>query len=304
MEDPAANEFQRPVIEPIFIGSSGLRTGWRLLLYVAAFYFLTYAVLFLSSPLISLIPETRLQKYYLLLIEDCIQFVAAVIPAIAMARLEQRLFFDYGLPFRQAFGRNFWLGALWGTASLTVLLVLMRVVGVFNFGSVVAHGMSALKFAVFWGALFLVVAFYEEFITRGYTQFTLTQGIGFWPAAVVLSVIFGAFHLLNPGENWHGALGAGAIGLFWCFTLRRTGTLWFGIGMHAAWDWCETFLYAVPDSGIIGPGHFLKSTFHGSPWLTGGSVGPEASVLLFVVIAAMWALFNCFYPEIKYKTSQ
>lgn len=283
------------------MGSSGLRPGWRLLLYVAGFYFLTYAALFISSPLISLIPETRAQKYYLLLVEDCVQFVAAVIPAIAMARLEQRSFFDYGLPARQTFGKNFWLGALWGVASLTMLLGVMRAVGVFYFGGVAIHGMRVFKFAVFWGVLFLAVAFYEEFITRGYTQFTLTDGIGFWPAAVVLSVMFGAFHLLNPGENWHGALGAGVIGLFWCFTLRRTGNLWFGIGMHAAWDWSETFLYAVPDSGIRGPGHFLNSTFQGSPWFTGGSVGPEASVLLFVVIGAMWIVFDRLYPEVKYS---
>jgi hypothetical protein len=156
-----------------------------------------------------------------------------------------------------------------------------------------------LKFAAFWAVLFLVVGLFEEFVTRGYTQFTLTQGIGFWPAAILLSAAFGAIHLGNQGEGWIGALGAACIGLFFCLTLRRTGTLWFAVGMHASWDWGETFFYSVPDSGLIAPGHLLKSSFHGSRWLTGGSVGPEGSVLLVLIIAVLWITFDRLYPEVK-----
>jgi hypothetical protein len=45
------------------------------------------------------------------------------------------------------------------------------------------------------------------------------------------------------------------------------------------------------------PGHLLNSSFHGSRWLTGGSVGPEGSVLVFVVIAAAWLLFDRLYAR-------
>ena len=71
-----------------------------------------------------------------------------------------------------------------------------------------------MKFAVFWAAFFLIVGFYEEFFTRGYTQFTLTQAVGFWPAAILFSASFGALHLENPGESWVGILGAVADWLF------------------------------------------------------------------------------------------
>lgn len=311
MEQPAENRppagsatnltRPQPLMDSVFIGPAGLRAGWRLLVYVSAFYFLTYAISFLASPLFDLIPDGRMHDFYVLLIGDCIEFAAALLPALALARLEDRPFSAYGLPPNRAFGRNFWIGVVWGIAALTVLLAIMRAFGNFYFGTFAVHGMRTMKFAAFWGVVFLSVAFYEEFYTRGYTQFTLTDGIGFWPAAVVLSAIFGSSHLLNPGENWHGALGAGLIGFFWCFTLHRTGTLWFGIGMHAGWDWSETFLYAVPDSGIVGPGHLLKSSFHGSHWLTGGSVGPEGSVFLFIVLAGLWLLFDRLYPEVKYN---
>src|SRR5260221_14545857 len=81
-----------------------------------------------------------------------------------------------------------------------------------------------------------------------------------------------------------GLLAAGVIGLFFCLTLRRTGSLWFAVGFHAAWDWGETFVYSVPDSGTIFPGHLLKSSFHGPRWLTGGSVVVASSPLRFPVM--------------------
>ena len=289
-----------PLQHSILIGPSGLRAGWRLAIYFASFYFLTYATSFIIAPLLMRLPDNRLQTPYLLLIEDCIGLFAATLPAVFLGRLEQRPFSAYGLPPVRAFGKNFWIGTVWGLASLTLLLGAMRALGVFYFGGIAVHGVRLLKFAAFWGLLFLVVALYEEFLSRGYTQFTLAEGIGFWPAALLISMVFGGSHLSNPGESWAGAAGAGLIGLFWCFTLRRTGSLWFGIGMHAAWDWGESFLYAVPDSGIVVPGHLFKSSFHGPDWLTGGPVGPEGSVLLIILVAGLWAVFNWMYPEVKY----
>ena len=91
-----------------------------------------------------------------------------------------------------------------------------------------------------------------------------------------------------------------AIGFFFCLTLRRTGDLWWAVGFHMAWDWGESFLYSVPDSGTLLPRHLLNSSFQGPDWLTGGSVGPEGSYLVFVVIGALWVLFDRTYPKVKY----
>jgi hypothetical protein len=226
--------------------------------------------------------------------------VIAIVPALFMCRLEHRPFGAYGLPRQSAVGKNFWAGALWGLLAISGLLLVMRVAGVFFFGGFALHGVRILKFAGFWGSMFLIVGFREEFLFRGYSLFTLTDGIGFWPAAFLLSSFFGYVHSGNPGESWVGLLGVVVIGLFFCFTVRRTGNLWFAVGMHAAWDWSETFLYSVPDSGLVLPGHLMNPTFHGSRWLTGGSVGPEGSVLLLVVIAVLWVVFDRMYPRVNY----
>ena len=182
------------------------------------------------------------------------------------------------------------------------MLLALHGANAFDFGGLALHGVRVLKFAVFWGAFFLMVGFYEEFLTRGYTQYTLTQVVGFWPAAVLLSAGFGVLHLENPGESWVGILGAVLIGFFFCLTLRRTGNLWFAIGFHTSWDWAESYFYSVPDSGGMAPGHLLHSSFHGPNWLTGGSVGPEGSVFLFALLVLLWVVFDRVYPEVKYPT--
>ena len=230
-----------------------------------------------------------------LMLEEFAVLLAAVVPALLLARVEKRPWGVYGLPAREAFGKLFWVGALWGFASITLVLAAMYGVRVFDLGHLAMHGGRIVKFAAFWGVFFLLVGFFEDFLFRGYSQFALTRAIGFWPAALLLSCLFGWTHRGNEGEQWMGLLAAAAIGLFFCLTLRRTGSLWFAVGFHAAWDWGETFVYSVPDSGTIFPGHLLKLSFHGPRWLTGGSVGPEGSVLCFVVIAVVGLVFSKLY---------
>lgn len=291
-----------PVLHSIFIGRDGLRAGWRFAIYLALFFAILTAIAFAIKPLLPLRPH-QTPPIWVFLVGEIESLVAAVIPALFLARYERRTFGAYGLPRQGAFGGNFWFGVIWGICAISVLLIAMRGFHIFYFGGLAQHGVRILKFGVFWAVLFLIVGFFEEFVTRGYTQFTLAQGIGFWPAALLLSFAFGALHfpqeyaLGDKWGAWAGALAAGCIGLFWCLTLRRTGNLWFAVGMHTSWDWAESFLYSVPDSGTQAPGHLLKSSFHGRTWLTGGPVGPEASVLVFVLIAVMWVVFDRMHPE-------
>jgi len=86
------------------------------------------------------------------------------------------------------------------------------------------------------------------------------------------------------------------ISMFFCLTLRRTGSLWFAVGLHAAWDYGETFIFSSPDSGTVAPGTLLRSTFHGPNWLTGGTIGPEGSVIGVLVVLLGMLLYAWLYP--------
>jgi uncharacterized protein len=278
----------------VFVGSDGLYAGTRWLIYLALAWFVFRAEGWLAYSL-------DLSTIWRSGIAEGSMMVAAILPGFVMAKMEGRPFGDFGLPARRAFGRNFWVGMLWGIASLTVLMLVLRATGVFSFGSLALHGGRIVKFALYYAVFFLLTGLFEEFLLRGYSQWVLTKGMRFWPAAALLSVSFGALHGSNPGEAKIGLVAVVAIGFFFCLTLRRTGDLWWAVGFHMSWDWGESYLYSVPDSGTMAPGHLLNSSFHGPAWLTGGSVGPEGSYLVFVVLAALWVLFDRVYPEVKYR---
>ncbi|MGC1450335.1 MAG: type II CAAX endopeptidase family protein [Candidatus Sulfotelmatobacter sp.] len=278
----------------LFLGPEGLRPGWGCAFYLVTFHFLQKAAVDLAS-----LRDFGASNLWSMMLSELGSLVSAVIPAVVLARIERRPWKAYGLPGAQAFGRLFWLGSLWGFAAISLLMVVLYGLHAYAFGNAALHGARLARFAAFWGVFFLLVGLFEEFCLRGYLQFTLARGIGFWPAALVLSCAFGLIHLENGGEQWNGLLAAASIGFFFCLTLRRTGNLWFAVGFHAAWDWGETFFYSVPDSGSVWPGHLLSSSLHGPGWLSGGTVGPEGSVLCFVVMALTWIAFDRMYPSAK-----
>jgi membrane protease YdiL (CAAX protease family) len=277
--------------DTLFFGPDGLRPGWGLAAYAVMFFTLQRIAVTLAWS--RDLGDSGLWSMFL---EELGNFIAAVVPSVLLAKIERRPWGCYGLPLRRAFGWRFWTGCVWGFAAISLLMLALYALHCFSFGHIVLHGMRLARFAMFWGAMFVLVGLFEDFWLRGYSLFTLARGIGFWPAALALSCAFGLIHLRNEGEHWQGLLAAGFIGLFFCLTLLRTGNLWFAVGFHAAWDWGETFIYSVPDSGLVVPGHLLGSSLRGPDWLSGGSVGPEGSVLCFIVILLAWVLFSKMYP--------
>ncbi|MFZ3341867.1 MAG: type II CAAX endopeptidase family protein, partial [Terriglobales bacterium] len=283
-----------PLID-VFAGPEGLYPGTRWLIYLAL-VFIVFG--FLNSLLIGLQPKPV--PVWWGMVAEARMMLAVILPAFVMARIEGRSFGDFGFPAKRAFRRDFWVGALWGIASLTVLMLVLTAIGAFSFGSLSLHGARIFKFAFYYAVFFFIAACFEDFFMRGYSQWVLARGMRFWPAAALLSLLFGLMHLANPGEAKIGIAAVVVIGFFFCLTLRRTGTLWWAVGFHMSWDWGESYFYSVPDSGTISRGHLLNSTFHGPDWLTGGSVGPEGSFLLFLLILGLWVLFDRAYPEVKY----
>ncbi|HKF53239.1 MAG TPA: CPBP family intramembrane glutamic endopeptidase [Candidatus Acidoferrales bacterium] len=302
-QTPSAKTSAEDRIASIFVGPQGIRAGWRWLIFLAIVLLCTgllivvcAAVGLLKLPAPGAAPTASLFTVSAVLTQEITLVIAMVVAAAIMSKIEKRPMGQYGLPARQAFGRLFWQGVVWGFVAITLCLMLVAALHGVNLGSPALFGSALIGYAVAWGIAFLLTGFTEEFIFRGYSQFTLTSGIRFWPAAIILSILFGCLHLGNPGESWPGALSAALIGFFFCFTLRRTGTIWFAVGLHAAWDYGQTFVYGVPDSGLAAPGHFLNATFHGPAWLTGGTVGPEASVACFVVLGLLFLIFHFSYP--------
>jgi uncharacterized protein len=285
---PAAGT-QHPAPENFFVGPNGMRAGWRLLLFVLLMFVCLKAEGFTLKHIPGVDAWFKAQNPNVMtptttMAFEGITLLALVISTGVMALIEKRTYADYYLPLKQAFGKRFWQGVPYGFAMLSLALALIAAFHGFALGNLALSGADALKYGALYGIGFLMVGLFEEFSFRGYLQATLGSGIGFWPAAIILSILFGAIHLSNGGEAWFGAAMAGSFGVLAAFCLQRTGSLWFPIGMHATWDWSETFFYSVPDSGFVAKGHLFNSSFHGPTWLTGGTVGPEGSVFAFLVL--------------------
>ncbi|MGA8220028.1 MAG: type II CAAX endopeptidase family protein [Candidatus Acidiferrales bacterium] len=292
---------QPSILHTIFLGPQGLRAGWRVLIYLLMFFALRRGSFWVFAH-ISVIRDwlgsqpTDVIAAGPQAFSECIVALVALIPAFILSKIENRPFGGYGLPVTEAFGKRFWQGVPFGFAMMSLLVVGIAAFHGYSMEGIGSTGGVAAKYALLYAVGFLFTGFFEEFGFRGYLQYTLGSGIGFWPSALILAFVFGAAHLGNPGEAKIGAFMAGSFGLLAVFSLQRTGSLWFAVGMHAAFDWTETFFYGVPDSGMQAQGYLLKSTFHGPDWLTGGSVGPEGSYVVFVVLVLSGVAIHFMFP--------
>ena len=140
---------QPSYVRSMFIGPDGLRPGWGLAFYVAMFYPLQFVATRLVFSLT--FPANGLWSMAL---EEFAVLLAAVLPALVLMRVERRSWGVYGLPGRQAFGKSFCAGVVWGFASITVLLTAMYGLRLFNFGHLALHGLRIVKFGLFWGFFF------------------------------------------------------------------------------------------------------------------------------------------------------
>jgi len=285
-------------VRAIFWGPGGLRSGWRLLLFLGLALALTAGLQEIVAQILTVrgIAAPEGLNAIVFLVEDTLALIAVVVASLIMARWEHRKLVDYGLPGKNAFGCRFWEGAAFGFAGVTLLVQLIALAGGYSLGSLALHGGELARAALLWLLASLAIGFAEEYFFRGYPQFILTQGMGFWPAAFLISFLFGALHYFTkPFERWPDWASTGLLALLICLTLRRTGDLRFAIGFHAAFDFAAIFVYSGPNGGRLASDRLLTATFRGSDWLTGGKLGPEASLLVFPVIAAMFVIVHFLY---------
>jgi uncharacterized protein len=233
------------------------------------------------------------------LVQEIIETVAVIVATGLLARLERRRIDSFGLPVRLAFGGRFWEGVALGFAGAGLVAVAMLAMKGMIIQGIALHGTELIVELVLWLVVMLLVGLNEEYLFRGYPLQALSRGLGFWPAAVLLSLFFGAAHLTKSGENAIDITNIVLIGLLLCLTLQRTGTLWLAVGFHFAFDFMQFFVIGTRNGGATPVGHLLDATFPGPAWVNGGALGTEASYFLLPVIALL-----CLYMLIRYPTAR
>jgi membrane protease YdiL (CAAX protease family) len=306
----------------VFFGRDGLHPIWGVLLFFLIREIINDAIWFLALPHLppqqfiadpSQPQNSSLATPLGLFIGEGIALLSILSTIWIMARIERRPVATYGYAPSRAVP-NFLIGLITGFALLSLLILVLHASGLIVFDARLLFGRAALRYGAVWLGGFLLVAVVEESYSRGYLQFTLTRlfaslyarflaeprtsTLSFWSAALVLSCLFASGHTANPGESPLGIFAAGLIGLVFCLSLWRTGSLWWAIGFHAAWDWAQSFFYGVADSGIVAQGRLFATHPAGSPWLSGGLTGPEGSLFLLPV-AGLTALLILALPGAK-----
>lgn len=296
-EPPPRFDFRK-----LFVGREGLRAGWGVLIFIALFA----AFMFIASVISNKLQPGQHRPTSTTVIslsfgyaQESILAAVALLSTWIMSKIERRGR-TYGLGGKSKLSL-FFSGLLSGLVLISLLVFVLWKAGLLVVEARVIFGADIFRYGLLWLFAFFLVGVAEESLTRGYLLYTLTRGLawlyeylfktrhstalGFWTSAAILSVVFFIGHTNNPGESPVGLLSVFAAGMFFCLSIWRTGSLWWAIGMHAAWDWGQSFLFGVADSGLMVQHHLLATHPAGRPLLSGGTTGPEGSVLILAVLA-------------------
>ena len=310
---------QASTLRKIFIGKDGLRAGWGMLIFILLFAALAFCANRISHKFFPSSAQGSKPGAEISPVAACIgegiPFLIILFVTWIMSKVERRPNSVYGLGGNRKLP-HFLAGLVWGVVCLSLLILILVKTGFLVIDSRLLFGGDALRYGSIWLLGFLMVALVEEYLVRGYLQYTLTRGLAgiyewafktrhsaalsFWTAALMFSILFGLGHGNNEGESPIGLLSAGLAGLLFCFSLWRTGSLWWAIGFHTSWDWGQSFLYGVADSGMMAQHHLLATHPVGKPILSGGATGPEGSIFI-VAVLALGALIIVFtLPRTQY----
>ena len=282
----------------IFTDNKGLRSGWRFLLYALAVFLLVWVSQIVLRALLG--HRTPVETPIRLIASEIVLLVAAMLPAWVASRLEERRWRTYGLPL-QPEGALFATGLFAGFAAISLLMLLIHLFHGVYLGNVVLHGTALLRYALVWGvrscwsaspknsssAAIRSTPWRRESVS-GQPQFCFRRSSAL-SIYETLAKTGSALWVRSP-SRW--------------FSLSACGAQ-AASGSRSActhlWDWAESFFYGVPDSGYKAAGTLFTPRFAGSKWITGGSVGPEGSVLAFVIVIAMALTIHLLYPKRQWR---
>lgn len=260
-------------INPFLNSERRLRNGWWILIF-----FLVLASM--------LVPALLVAQQNSMDVSIGLQAVIVVLASWICQLLRRKLLAELLGKFNLRWFKELCLGGFMGSALMLVPALIMRLFGWVDWRWN-PTGPSILPSVVL---LFAGVAVAEELLFRGFIFQRLINGLGQWPAQLILAGYFLLTHLNNPGMTGDIKILAGIniflASIMFGLTFIRTQSLAMPLGLH--------FMANMIQGGVLGFGvsgtdqsGLLKPIFSGVPeWLTGGQFGLEASVpgLIFVAI--------------------
>jgi membrane protease YdiL (CAAX protease family) len=287
---------KRNFIARIFISSDEprLRAGWRLLLQTVIMIIL--AIVFQFGVELLLTPgKNGNADFFIGQILELIVFTLSIY--IARRFLDKRSFSRLGLQVNKQTVMDLLMGIAITFVMMGLIYLVEMMAGWLTFESFAWQTESAANVAIgvlTFFAIFVLVGWNEELLSRGYHLQTLASGTNMFWALIISSGFFGIAHLGNPNATWISAVGIFFAGLFLAYGYIRTGQLWLSIGLHIGWNFFEGVIFGFPVSGLD-IYRLIRHEVHGPIIWTGGAFGPEAGLIVLpalVIGAALIYLYT------------
>lgn len=291
-------------IKQLLFNSYGrLRSGWRFLIFLFSFLFITNLlgagifVLLLNLPI-----GFDENSLLFLIAGNFLSFVCATIIGWLCGKyLEALPLRALGWTFSNYWLRHLILGLAFGTFSILLASAIAYSFGGMRFQLNQAAGRAAVWLSLGVSLLiFIVGALSEETIFRGYMLQTFSRAKLAWFAVVLTSVFFAVMHLRNPNANWISSLNTALAGILFGVAYMKTRTLWFPFGLHLMWNWVQGAFLGITVSGwkelITAP--LFQQIDTGPAWLTGGKYGIEGGLACAIALA-LTTLLIWFLPILK-----
>ena len=282
-----------------------IRSGWRILLFLILFWCLA-ALALVIKPLFGTMTKREFMENYSLVIISILSIAATIAVWLSRKYLDKKSVSSLGLQLSKSTWKDLVFGFCLSAAMAGLFLVaawsfdLVEITGVnWDIAAAKRTGVSGYQslmqsFTLVTLAILLLehilVGFWEELVFRGYLFQNMTDGMGQLPAILLSCGIYGAVHFMNPNASLLTSSVIVLFGFLRIYGYLTTGMLWLSMGMHIGWNF-----FQGPVFGFAASGHqkasWLELKVHDPNWLSGGSFGPEGSLLIIpIVVLALWTM--------------
>lgn len=158
-------------------------------------------------------------------------------------------------------------------------------------------GFKLVPFVLFFICVFIQSAA-EELADRWYLYQKLRRRYKApWIAVVVNSIVFAAMHLLNPGISFLAVAQIFAVAIVFSMFVYYYNGLWIAAAFHAAWNFTQSIVFGLPNSGIVSAYSVFKldaaSATNGPFYSVNfGVEGSPGAVLILIALAVFIYMKN------------
>lgn len=262
-----------------------LRAGWRILIFILLLVSINAALSIGLRAVLGGLPRTSP------LVLAIIAFSATLATWLSRRFVDRKDFVSLGLTSLRIAWQDLAFGFVLSGVMAATVFVAMFALGYIGNIEITASGGAAL--AMLAAPLFLTVliGFWEELVFRGYLLQNLAEGLGMNAAVVVSCLLYGAVHAANPNAGVLSTLIIVLFGYLRIYGYLASGLLWLSMGMHIGWNFFQASVFGYAASGHVEDNTLFRHEPTAPDWLSGGSFGPEASVLTIpVVLVALLAM--------------